>query len=239
MLVMETNVALATGSADFAAQHLNTLVGWCEYLIKYGADPADQLCTDDFAGHLAHNCNLSLTAIMGIQGMSMLMGMLGKEEEAAKYRGIAEEMAVNWMATACNEDGSTNLAFDQPGTFSMKYNMVWDKVWGTGLFTQEFRDRELANNRKHFNRYGLPLDNRSDYTKSDWWVWVASMASKKRDFISFVRPLWQAFNDSASRVPMTDWFDTVTAREVTFQHRSVQGGLFMQVLMNKWAKKRK
>ena len=238
MLVMETNVALATGSADFAAKHLDMLVGWCEYLIKYGADPADQLCTDDFAGHLAHNCNLSLKAIMGIQGMSMLMGMLGKEEEAAKYRSIAEEMAANWMATACNADGSTNLAFDQPNTFSMKYNMVWDKVWGTGLFTQEFRDRELANNRKHFNRYGLPLDNRSDYTKSDWWVWVASMASKKSDFITFIRPLWQAFHDSASRVPMTDWFDTVTAREVTFQHRSVQGGLFMQVLMNKWTKKK-
>ena len=239
MLVMEANVALATGSADFAAKHLDMLVGWCEYLIKYGADPADQLCTDDFAGHLAHNCNLSLKAIMGIQGMSMLMGMLGKEEEAAKYRSIAEEMAANWMATACNADGSTNLAFDQPNTFSMKYNMVWDKVWGTGLFTQEFRDRELANNRKHFNRYGLPLDNRSDYTKSDWWVWVASMASKKSDFITFIRPLWQAFHDSASRVPMTDWFDTVTAREVTFQHRSVQGGLFMQVLMNKWTKKKK
>ena len=239
MLVMETNVALATGSADFAAQHLDMLIGWCEYLIKYGADPADQLCTDDFAGHLAHNCNLSLKAIMGIQGMSMLMGMLGRDEDAAKYRAIAEEMTANWMATACNADGSTNLAFDQPNTFSMKYNMVWDKVWGTGLFTQEFRDAELLNNRKHFNRYGLPLDSRSDYTKSDWWVWVASMASKKADFVTFVRPLWQAFNDSASRVPMTDWFDTVTAREVTFQHRSVQGGLFMQVLMKKWAGKNK
>jgi hypothetical protein len=239
MLVMETNVALATGSADFAAKHLDLLVGWCEYLIKYGADPADQLCTDDFAGHLAHNCNLSLKAIMGIQGMSMLMGMLGRDEDAAKYRKIAEEMTATWMATARNSDGSTNLAFDQPNTFSMKYNMVWDKVWGTGLFTQEFRDEELRNNRKHFNRYGLPLDNRSDYTKSDWWVWVASMASKKADFVTFVRPLWQAFNDSVSRVPMTDWFDTVTAREVTFQHRSVQGGLFMQVVMKKWAGKKK
>ena len=239
MLIMETNVALATGSADFAASHLDLLVGWCDYLIKYGADPADQLCTDDFAGHLAHNCNLSLKAIMGIQGMSMLMKMLGKDEEAAKYRKIAEEMTATWMSTARNADGSTNLAFDQPNTFSMKYNMVWDKVWGTGLFTQEFRDEELQNNRKHFNRYGLPLDNRSDYTKSDWWIWVASMASKKADFVSFVRPLWQAFNDSASRVPMTDWFDTVTAREVTFQHRSVQGGLFMQVLMNQWTKKKK
>ena len=64
MLVMDANVAIATGSADFAAEHLDLLEKWCSYLIEYGADPGNQLCTDDFAGHLAHNCNLSLKAVM-------------------------------------------------------------------------------------------------------------------------------------------------------------------------------
>ena len=141
------------------------------------------------------------------------------------------------MKTARNADGSTNLAFDQPGTYSMKYNMVWDKVWQTGLFTQEFRDEELRHNRDHFETYGMPLDNRADYTKSDWMVWVASMASRKIDFMSFIAPLWKAYNESPSHVPMTDWYDTVSSREIGFQHRSVQGGLFMRLLVDgKWIK---
>ena len=233
MLVMEANVALATGSADFANEHIELLEKWCKYLIEYGADPGHQLCTDDFAGHLAHNCNLSLKAIMGLQGMSIIQNMLGNSEKSAYYRSEAEKMAAIWMDTALNEDGSTRLAFDQPDTYSMKYNMVWDKVWNSGLFTQEFMDNELANNMKHFNKYGMPLDSRADYTKSDWLVWTASMASSDKVFAEFVAPLWKAYNDSPSRVPMTDWYDTVSSRWVSFRHRTVQGGLFMRLLMNK------
>ena len=233
MLVMAANVAIAENSADFAAENLDLYEKWCEYLIEYGADPGHQLCTDDFAGHLAHNCNLSLKAIMGLQGMSIIMNMLGNSEKSAYYRSEAEKMAKQWMGTALNADGTSNLAFDQPDTYSMKYNMVWDKVWNTGLFTDEFRNSEVADNKKHFNKYGMPLDIRADYTKSDWLVWCASLASEKSDFEEYFAPLWDAYNESVSRVPLTDWYDTVSAREVSFRHRTVQGGLFMRMLMEK------
>ncbi len=233
MLIMEANVALVTNDVSFAESHIEILEKWSKYLIDYGTDPGNQLCTDDFAGHLAHNCNLSLKAIMGLQGMSIIMKMLGNSEKAQFYRLEAEKMAEAWLKTAVNEDGTTRLAFDQPDSFSMKYNMVWDKVWKTGLFTQEFRDNELQDNKKHFNKYGLPLDSRADYTKSDWLVWVASMASDRKTFEEFIEPLWNAYNESPSRAPLTDWYDTKSGRMVGFRHRTVQGGLFMRVLMEK------
>ena len=236
MLIMEANVALATGSADFAAKHIDLLKAWCEYLLKYGADPAEQLCTDDFAGHLEHNINLSLKAIMGIKGMAILMEMLGESAEAEKYSKAAVDMAEIWHATAKNPDGTTNLAFDRPYTYSMKYNMVWDKVWGTDIFTQEFRDFEISDNLTRFNEYGMPLDNRTDYTKSDWLVWTASMASDKSTFEAFVAPLWKAYNEMSTRTPLTDWYDTVSGNEVEFQNRTVQGGLFIKMLIDAWKK---
>ncbi len=237
MLVMEANVALATGSTNFANEHIDLLEKWCKYLIEYGADPGHQLCTDDFAGHLAHNCNLSLKAVMGLQGMSIIMNMLGNSEKAEYYRTEAEKMAENWMNTAVNEDGTTRLAFDRPASYSMKYNMVWDRAWNSGLFAQEFMDAEIADNMKHFNKYGMPLDSRADYTKSDWLVWTASMASSDKVFADYIAPLWNAYNESVSRVPLTDWYDTVSGRWVSFRHRTVQGGLFMRVLMNKMRNK--
>ncbi|MDY4898800.1 MAG: DUF1793 domain-containing protein, partial [Eubacteriales bacterium] len=115
-------------------------------------------------------------------------------------------------------------------TFSMKYNMVWDKIWGTRLFPQNVMRREIASNFTHFNSYGMPLDSRADYTKSDWLVWTATMAASRRDFERFVAPLWDEYNESDSRVPMTDWYDTISGYKVGFQHRTVQGGLFIKLL---------
>ena len=233
MIIMETAVAIATGNADFAASHMNVLEGWVRYLIDNGRDPENQLCTDDFAGHLAHNCNLSLKAIMGIAGFSILLGMLGKKDEEAHYLSLAREMAAHFKAHAANGDGSYRLAYDRPGTFSMKYNMVWDKLWGTDIFGQPLMDAELAANMRHFNTYGMPLDSRADYTKSDWLVWTGSMTDDKNIFKAFISPLWNAYHTSPSRVPMTDWYDTVSAQIVSFQNRTVQGGLFMKLLMEK------
>ena len=237
MLIMEANVAFATNDASFAEKHLDILEKWSRYLIEYGADPGNQLCTDDFAGHLAHNCNLSLKAIMGLQGMSYIMKLLGKAEKADYYRAEAVKMAELWKKTAINPDGTTRLTFDSPDGFSMKYNMVWDRAWKTELFSQELMDRELKNNIGHFNKYGMPLDSRADYTKSDWLVWVGSMASDKEIFEQFLAPLWDAYNESQSRAPLTDWYDTKSGIMVGFRHRTVQGGLFMRILMNKWIKK--
>ncbi len=230
MLIMEANVAIATKDASFAKSHIEILEKWSKYLIEYGTDPGNQLCTDDFAGHLAHNCNLSLKAIMGLQGMSIIFDMMEDKEKSAYYRKEAEKMTESWLNTAVNEDGSTRLTFDSAEGFSMKYNMVWDKVWNTGLFTQQFRETELENNKKHFNKYGLPLDSRADYTKSDWLVWVASMTDKKDVFEEFIEPLWNTYNESSSRAPLTDWYDTKSGRMVGFRHRTVQGGLFIKIL---------
>ena len=233
MLIMEAAVAKVTGDTSFADSHIDVLVGWAEYLKKYGWDPENQLCTDDFAGHLAHNCNLSLKAIMGIAGLSMIFDMRGDGDKAEEYMALARDMAKSWAERASNGDGSYKLAFDLPGTFSMKYNMVWDKIWGTELFGQKLMTSETRENMKHFNEYGMPLDSRSDYTKSDWLVWTATMCETKEEFEQFISPLVKAYNDTETPVPLSDWYDTVSARAIEFRNRTVQGGLFMKLLSEK------
>ena len=248
MLVMEAAVALATNDTSFANAHMDALKQWVKYLIKNGSDPENQLCTDDFAGHLAHNCNLSLKAIMGIAGLGIICGMNGDKREEKKYLKLAREMALDWAKCAANGDGSYRLAFDRPDTFSMKYNLVWDKLFGTNLMPKEVIASEVSSYHKHMHPYGLPLDSRRPYTKSDWLVWTATLADTREEFQSFVEPMWNAFNYTPSRVPMTDWYFTLTGEHKaykshtylpgaddveimkSFRNRTVQGGLFIKLL---------
>ncbi len=230
MLIMLANICIAEKDPSFAKDNLDLYRKWAKYLLDFGRDPQNQLCTDDFAGHLAHNCNLSLKAIMGLTGLSAVLDMLGEEEESDYYYEQAIEMALEWCETAADENGGFRLAFDQQGSFSMKYNMIWDKLWGTNLFPRQVIDAELLSNESHLRPYGLPLDSRKDYTKSDWLVWTAALANNRTVFERFTDPLWNAYNFSKSRVPLTDWYDTVTASQVGFQNRTVIGGLYIRLL---------
>ena len=241
MLVMELAVAVATKDISFAAEHIETLDRWVKYLIDNGRDPANQLCTDDFAGHLAHNCNLSLKAIMGIAGYGIIKGMLGDKRAKRKYISMARDMALDWEKRASNGDGSYRLAFDRPGTFSMKYNIVWDKLLGTEIMPKSVIESEVASYRAHTHPYGLPLDNRQPYTKSDWLIWTATLAGNRDTFEDMVAPLWDAYNSMQSRVPATDWYYTITGQhkaynsssdkvEKSFRNRTVVGGHFIKLL---------
>lgn len=234
MLILVANICKLDGNTDFADKYVPTLEKWVKYLVEYGADPADQLCTDDFAGHLAHNCNLSLKAIMGIEGWSAVLSMKGDTENAEMYDKLARDMAAGWLKNAANKDGSFRLAFDREDSYSMKYNMVWDKLWGTAIFPPYAVYAEFASNKKHVNVYGMPLDNRRNYTKSDWLVWTATLAPTREEFCEFIHPLYKAYDSSLSRVPMTDWYDTLTAQMIGFRHRTVQGGLFIKLLEGKF-----
>ena len=228
MLVMEAMTAIASGDFSFAESHKNHLDKWVKYLIDNGRDPENQLCTDDFAGHLAHNCNLSLKAIMGIASYGIILDGIGENGE--KYIELAREMAQDWLVRASSGDGTFRLAFDKEGSFSMKYNIVWDKILDLGIMPKGVFESEISGYKRQTRPYGLPLDNRAEYTKSDWLLWTATLAENREDFEFFAETLWNAYNFTESRVPMTDWYFTNTAKQRGFQNRSVVGGHFIKLL---------
>jgi len=230
MLVMAATVSQLDGNTDFIAPYMEVMKQWTQYLLTYGADPGEQLCTDDFAGHLAHNVNLSAKAIVGIEAYAKLAAMMGWEEEAAQYHEKAKEMAAS-LEERAKADDHYALCFGSPETWSMKYNMVWDKFFGSGLFSDEIYEKEYAYYIKKTNEFGTPLDSRREYTKSDWILWCAAMAENKADAKKLIDPVAHYLENTSTRVPFSDWYETVTGKFCHFMGRSVQGGIFMPMLM--------
>ncbi len=233
MLVLSAAITKADGNASFVKKHWKQLTIWAHYLKDNGLDPKNQLCTDDFAGHLAHNANLSIKAIMGLASYGYMAKQLGKEATGEKYIQLARDYARQWMKMDADGD-HYSLTFDKKGTWSQKYNLVWDKILQLGIFPDEVTNKELKYYLTKQTKYGLPLDSRATYTKADWILWTATLADDKNTFHALMDPVFTYINETPTRVPLSDWYQTTDAAQVGFQARSVVGAFFIKALNEKW-----
>jgi hypothetical protein len=237
LLLLMGAVGKMEGNANFAGLYWPQLEKWAHYLKDKGFDPENQLCTDDFAGHLAHNVNLSAKAICALGAFASLCDLRGDKATAQEYSKLAHEFAQRWVREAADGD-HYRLAFDRAGTWSQKYNLIWDRILGLNLFPADVARKEMDYYKTRENAFGLPLDNRKDYTKLDWITWTATLTQDRADFEALIDPVFAFLNQTPDRSPMTDWYQTKTARKVGFTARPVVGGVFAEMLYDKnvWAK---
>lgn len=229
MILCTAAICKVQNDASYAKDKLSILRQWADYLVKCGYDPENQLCTDDFAGHLAHNCNLSIKAILAIAAFGYILNMLGRD--GGEYQKKARQFAEEWESKAFEND-HFRLSFDKENTWSLKYNLIWDKFFDFGIFSEETAKTEVAFYKTKLNKYGIPLDCRKEYTKSDWQMWTACLTDDYEYRNSVVEGIWSFVNDTRYRVPFPDWYETETADSHEFQNRTVQGALFMPLLFS-------
>ena len=233
MLLMLAAAVKADGNDALVRKADDLLCKWVNYLAQYGEDPGEQLCTDDFAGHLAHNVNLAIKAACAVAAYSYLCGKEGRQEDAKKWKKKAKHMA-DFIVKNANRSDHTSLTLDgDASTWSLKYNAVWDLLFDFGLFEPDWYRREIEWYLTKERMYGIPLDSRKSYTKSDWLLWTAAMSDRKH-FHHFCAPVARYLRETQSRVPFSDWYETENGRSVSFIARSVQGGIFMPLLRKSW-----
>ena len=243
ILILCDAIAKTEGSGAWVTPWWPNLSQWAQYLERYGQDPEDQLCTDDFMGHLAHNSNLSIKAIVALAAYADLCRMRGETANAKKYMALAKGFAAHWVQVSDTGNASL-LAFDKPGTWGQKYNLAWDKLLGLNVFPPSVARKEVAYYKSVMQPYGLPLDSRTRSTKADWTIWCATMADSRADFEALTDPMYAYLNETAARRPFADWYTTDDVNSVMFNARPVVGGVFIKMLTNpalwsKWSRQDK
>lgn len=228
MLIMTAAAITAGANISIAKRNFDLLSMWVKYLEKYGLKPENQLCTDDFAGHLANNINLAIKALVGIESYSVIAKRLGKNRLSEKYEEKARVFAEKLKSMV--GDGVIPLAYGNEGSFSLKYNILFDKLFGFDLVGSEICERECSYYIEKRNKFGTPLDTRESYTKSDWILWCAALTDKPEKTEAIYEPVIRFLEESPSRIPFGDWYYTDNGNFRYFINRSVQGGIFAPLL---------
>ncbi|MDE3067724.1 MAG: DUF4965 domain-containing protein [Verrucomicrobiota bacterium] len=237
MLLLCDAIARDDDNADFVTPWWPQLTQWARYLENYGLDPENQLCTDDFMGHLAHNANLSVKAILALAAYGDLCRLRGDNAGARKYAAMARADAQHWMKVAADDD-HYRLAFDKPGTWSQKYNLVWDRILRLDVFPPSVAHKEIAFYKTVLQPYGLPLDSRTHLTKTDWSIWSATLADNRADFEAIISHIYDYLDHTTVRDPIADSYQTDDIHSGGMHARPVVGGFFIKMLTNRrlWRK---
>ena len=236
MIIMTYAYYLLTGDLAYVKKHFDTEKKWADYLVKFGDSKELQLSTDDFAGRFKGNINLAIKASVALFAFGKICELV--KEDGTSYFSEAKAKA-KMIVKDGTEDGHLKLAFDSDGTWSLKYNMVWDKIFGFGLFPKKVYKNEIDFYLKNETPYGFRLNSLRNFTKSDWEMWVAAFDEKGDLTKHLSASLMRFCEHTRYRVPFTDFYDAVTGEwTMMMAHRTVQGGLWMPVLAKNFSSKR-
>lgn len=225
MVIMALSYAQKTNDLSHLRQYNGLLDQWTQFLITDSLIPANQISTDDFAGSLANQTNLAIKGIVGIKAMSQIASLLGDSTRANNYSSIASSYVNQFQTLARSSSGPhLTLSYNNANSWGLTYNLYGDKLLKLNLFPQSLYQQQTAWYKGVAQPFGIPLDTRHTYTKSDWEIWTAGIMTDTsvRDlFISSVRK-WAA--DGLSSQPLGDWYETTNGRPEGFRARPVVGG---------------
>ena len=232
MLLITALYLASGGEKEYIGKYLPLLDTWCNYLIDKGLIPENQLCTDDFMEYQDKNMNLALKAIVAIRSYGSILEQYGKD--GSRYEAIAKER----VEQIKRDYGHTYLPLsfgDTQDTYSIKYNLLFDKLLGYNMFEQEFLEREVQVCLDHMLPYGFPLDSRTKLTKTDWMLWMAALSDKPEAATAILKALRNYIDSDVSpHKPFPDIYDCETGEQgIQFVNRTVQGSMFVLLLKDK------
>ncbi|KAL4781813.1 hypothetical protein BJX76DRAFT_369577 [Aspergillus varians] len=235
MVIMALAYAQKANDTAYLESHYGVLRQWTDYLIEDALYPANQISTDDFAGPLANQTNLALKGIIGIEAMSVIAGLTTNSADATNLTDYAHDYIERWQTLGIAHNGAqshTTLSYGSNDSHGLLYNLYADRELGLNLVPQSVYDMQSAFYPTVRRQFGVPLDTRHQYTKGDWELFTAAVASTStRDM--FIQLLAGWINQTSTNRALTDLYDTVTGNypQITFIARPVMGGAFALLLL--------
>ncbi|KAI1505194.1 hypothetical protein F5X99DRAFT_431333 [Biscogniauxia marginata] len=229
-----------TGDVGWLTSHYELLKQFTQFLISFTLITEAQLSTDDFADRLVNQTNLAIKGIVGLQAMSSIARLAGNTYDALNFSITAKAYYEQWEYFSIDPiHKHTTLAYQWRSSWGLLYNIYFDKLLNMGLVNESVYSMQSDWYATVSQIFGVPLDNRHHYTKSDWEVWTAAtcLPNTRRLLINSIA-YW--LNETSTDLPFTDLYEVVGSghypevpNSIWFRARPVAGGHFALLAMGK------
>ncbi|OSD04167.1 DUF1793-domain-containing protein [Trametes coccinea BRFM310] len=225
MLIMTLSYTQRTNDTSLIRNYYNLLDQWARYLVQNSLTPALQLSSDVLAGALANQTNLAIKGIIGIKAMSEIAAIAGDTERSTNYSTIASVYVQDWEKLAMSSDGThLTLAYGNSSSWGIAYNLYADKLLGTDLFPKSIYDLQTKWYGSHANPFGLPLDTRVTYAKSDWQMLTAATVTDDSIRNVFISSVLKYAADGKNAKPFSDMYSSLDGTAQDPRARPLVGG---------------
>ncbi|KIY47397.1 DUF1793-domain-containing protein [Fistulina hepatica ATCC 64428] len=225
MLITTLSHYQITGDSSLITAYHSLLTQWTEYLIKNALYPALQLSSDSFSGALANQTNLAVKGIIGIKAMAEISTALSNTTAVSSDQSTAANYLPQWeslaYSDACNH---LTLNYGNSSSWGLTYNLYADKLLGLDLFPQSVYDLQTSWYTNKNETYGVPLDTRYTWTKSDWSIWTAAFVTDTSVRDALIEGVKNYASSGLSSVPFSDYYDASSGDTYSFKARPVVGG---------------
>ncbi|CAO1615405.1 unnamed protein product [Sympodiomycopsis kandeliae] len=245
MILMTLHWAQLVGkqtAIPFLKQHYKIMSQWAEFLIEDSLIPAAQLSTDDFAGVLANQTNLAIKGIEGIAAMGKIADLIGQSSNASYYHNVSTKYIKQWQKYALSKDRShTKLSYQEDKSWGTLYNLFGDRLLNLELVPRTIYDIQDNWYPRVVEKWGVPLDSRHNWTKSDWQMFTSAISPQQSTRDLFINKLYNFYASGRTDAPATDLYETTTGDfpkqpfdpQIYFLARPVVGGHFMHLALQK------
>ncbi|KAL8663084.1 MAG: hypothetical protein Q9202_004121 [Teloschistes flavicans] len=240
MILMSYAYYKFTSDAAYLQAHYPKLQQYASYLIQYSLTPGLQLSTDDFAGQLVNQTNLAIKGIVGIAAMAEIASIANDEQSAANYSATAQSYYTQWEEFAIDPSGThTLLSYQWRSSYSLLYNTYPSLLLNLSIIPDSLFAMQSAFYPSVSQLFGVPLDNRHSYTKSDESLWTAATCSPETRRL-FVNGLGYWLNETRTDRAFSDLFETIDTGSypaspgpIYFIARPVVGGHFSLLALDR------
>jgi len=232
-LIMALSYTQKSNDTSLISSYSSLLDQWAQYLVANTLTPFNQSSTDAFAGALPNQTNLVVKGIIGIQAAADIWKLLGNDQKSSSYSSTASSYVSQWLNLAYSGDKShVTLEYGDNQSWGLLYNLYADKLLGTNLFPASVYQTQTNWYKGQEHAYGIPLDSRHTYTKSDWQIWTAAVVTDptlRNSLIGFVKSY---ASSGVNSNPFPDWYETQNAQEEVLKARPVVGGHLALLFVN-------